>query len=680
MNILKRIAYKLRPELSEMAGVQLQANLTNVYVVILTVPLAIIGLIWLAFIVDVDLAQREWVHLLIFLGLDLLFYRYSFSLQINLKRGASANVGGSLEAVVLWSAVLIFGPTALWIMVINSVLLFIYRWQQDRSVSVRWTRIAYLTMGIGTELIGGLVALWVYHLLGGQHPPSGFGSGSLVAGFAALVVVIVVPYAILSPMFLWTLRLSGMFDEQTKQQRQILMRSLLFGTAFSAGALPFALLGAGIYTQLGLFVYLFFAGGVFLASVLASRLSTALTQSEQRARELSLLEELGRAIIAAPPDGSTLPTLLHDHVPDMYTQALVRIWLTPDEVLLQWPKDGDMAELATAVDTINQETPSTYYEMERVITRDKEMSVVARNGLVVPIQQEGGKTIGGVYVLFAPDAGKPLDFLPATQSLAAQIASTQERARVYEERLASEKMARELEVAGEIQASFLPESVPDLLGWDIAAAIEPARRTSGDFYDFMDLGNGRYGILIADVADKGTGAALYMALSRTIIRTFAFQYPDQPEVALRKANERILSDTMSDQFVTVFYAVLDVATGTITYANAGHNPILVLADGTEPRWLFKTGIPLGMLEEMVWKQEQITLQSGDIMLFYTDGVTEAQISSEALFGEDRLLAVGQATRQDGADRVVTAVAEAIHEFVGDAPQFDDITLVVLKRE
>jgi len=271
--------------------------------------------------------------------------------------------------------------------------------------------------------------------------------------------------------------------------------------------------------------------------------------------------------------------------------------------------------------------------------------------------------------------------LPAAQSLAGQVASALRRAEVHKQTVASAKMARELEVAGQIQASFLPSGLPEIAGWEIVAAIEPALQTSGDFYDFVELDNGRIGLIVADVADKGTGAALYMALSRTLIRTYALQYPDHPEEALRLANERILQDTASDQFVTVFYGVLDTNKGTLTYTNAGHNPALLLSkDGqTAPQWLGQTGIPLGMFEDMVWRQTVVPIKRGDVLVMYSDGITEAQDVDAQEFGEDRLLAVMAAGNGRSAQAQQNNILRAIHEFVGEAPQFDDITLMVVQN-
>ena len=168
------------------------------------------------------------------------------------------------------------------------------------------------------------------------------------------------------------------------------------------------------------------------------------------------------------------------------------------------------------------------------------------------------------------------------------------------------------------------------------AMLEPARETSGDFYDVILLPSGRLGIIIADVADKGMGAALYMALSRTLIRTYAVEYDTQPELALSAANRRILADTGAGLFVTVFYGVLDPLSGELTYSNAGHNPPYLLSarDGLAVQELDRTGVPLGILDGGTWQQGTAHINPGDVLLLYTDGITEAQNGEQSFFEED----------------------------------------------
>jgi sigma-B regulation protein RsbU (phosphoserine phosphatase) len=246
---------------------------------------------------------------------------------------------------------------------------------------------------------------------------------------------------------------------------------------------------------------------------------------------------------------------------------------------------------------------------------------------------------------------------------------------------ANQKMAQELALAGEVQRSFLPHDLPELPGWQLTATLKPARETSGDFYDFIHLPNGRLGIVVADVCDKGAGAALYMALSWTLIRTYAVEYPAQPEIVLSAVNRRIVKDTTTKRFVTVMYGILDLDTGALVYCNAGHwGPYLASAqDSGNVRRLIRTGMPLGIFGDETWEQGSAQLAPGDALVLYTDGVTEAQDAQGAFLGEDRLLASVRPNLGRPAREIQDAILECVQRFMGDTPQSDDIALVVLLR-
>jgi serine phosphatase RsbU (regulator of sigma subunit) len=252
---------------------------------------------------------------------------------------------------------------------------------------------------------------------------------------------------------------------------------------------------------------------------------------------------------------------------------------------------------------------------------------------------------------------------------------------------ANEKMARELALAGEIQASFLPSVLPSLPGWQLAAAFQPAGQAAGDFYDLIRLPGDRLGIVMADVAGKGAGAALYMALSCTLIRTYAEEYPAQPDLVLAAANRRILKDTSAGQFVTVFYGILDPTTGMLVYSSAGHFPPLQFRkDDKHVHRLVSTGIPLGILEDRTWEQKVVQLAPGDVLVLYTDGITEAHHELPDLFGEERLLESVRASldaagsQRPKAQEILDRILADVHRFVGGTPQPDDIALLLLLRE
>jgi sigma-B regulation protein RsbU (phosphoserine phosphatase) len=245
-----------------------------------------------------------------------------------------------------------------------------------------------------------------------------------------------------------------------------------------------------------------------------------------------------------------------------------------------------------------------------------------------------------------------------------------------------QKVAQELALAGEIQASFLPDALPNVAGWQLAATLKPARETSGDFYDFIPLSNGRLGIVVADVVDKGMGAALYMALCRTLLRTYAVEYETQPDLVFSVANRRILLDTHTKLFVTVFYGILDPTSGTLTYCNAGHNPPYLLSAQNRDtvQALRRTGMPLGVFEDATWEQGSVQIASDDALVLYTDGIPEAQDRQELFFGEKRLLEIVQSNLGCSAQDMQDALLAEVHRFMGDAPQLDDITLMVVIRE
>ena len=197
-------------------------------------------------------------------------------------------------------------------------------------------------------------------------------------------------------------------------------------------------------------------------------------------------------------------------------------------------------------------------------------------------------------------------------------------------------------------------------------------------YDFLQFPNGHIGLVIADVADKGIPAALFMALSRTLVRVSAFTGRG-PAKALERANHLILNDTRSDLFVTIFYAVIDPATGQMLYTNAGHNPPLLVRAGGEIETLHCRGIALGVLEEIQLQEKETRLNTGDLLVLYTDGITEAINIAQKEFGVERLSEVARLKRREPALSVLTHVDAAVKAFVADEPQFDDMTCVIARR-
>jgi serine phosphatase RsbU (regulator of sigma subunit) len=241
-----------------------------------------------------------------------------------------------------------------------------------------------------------------------------------------------------------------------------------------------------------------------------------------------------------------------------------------------------------------------------------------------------------------------------------------------------ERYQRELEIAHDIQQSFLPRAFPAVAGFDIAAHNVPARHVGGDFYDFIPLSNGRWGLLVADVSDKGVPAALFMALSRSLVRAYSLEYESVP-AALAAFNAFVAADNPSSMFVTLFYATLEPEARRLAYINAGHNPpILVRGRERQVVLLRAHGIALGIWPEVELEEHPLQLEPEDVVVLYTDGVTEAFNAGHEMFGEERLIEVVRGCPATSAQELLVAIEAEVATFTDGAAQSDDITLLVLR--
>jgi sigma-B regulation protein RsbU (phosphoserine phosphatase) len=239
-----------------------------------------------------------------------------------------------------------------------------------------------------------------------------------------------------------------------------------------------------------------------------------------------------------------------------------------------------------------------------------------------------------------------------------------------------ERLERELELAREIQRSILPQELPCRPGFECAARYRPARQVGGDFYDVIPLAEERVGLVMADVSDKGIAAALFMALTRSLIRAEARRSP-LPQQVLTDVHKLLLEISEANMFVTVFYGVLDLAEGTLRYVRAGHDrPLLLSPASGACRFLEGDGMFLGVVESLTLEEVHMDLQPGDLLVLYTDGITDAHAPSGELFGAGRLqravCAAGRASAQDVCDFVF----ERVEQFQAGAVQYDDMALLV----
>ena len=262
--------------------------------------------------------------------------------------------------------------------------------------------------------------------------------------------------------------------------------------------------------------------------------------------------------------------------------------------------------------------------------------------------------------------------------IAQQVALAIQNDMLQKEMVVRERLETEVQLARQIQQTFLPESLPEFPDWELAARWKTARQVGGDFYDVFNLPDKKLGLFIADVSDKGVPAALFMALTRTLVRAAVIE-TGTPADALRHVNELLVPDTQQGMFVTAVYAVLDMDTGELTYVNAGHNPPLWVRSDGSIQSLTRTGVALGAAEGMTYTQRSISLGKDDSILFFTDGLTESYNIDGDFYGEERLEEALKANHCSSAHELIDVVEKSLIDFVQDMPPADDLTMLVLRR-
>ena len=301
--------------------------------------------------------------------------------------------------------------------------------------------------------------------------------------------------------------------------------------------------------------------------------------------------------------------------------------------------------------------------------------------LAVPIKMK--QQVFGVIFVANKEAkgGNIIEFTPSDErllsSFANQAAVALENARLYKESLEKERMEKELELAATIQRNLLPLKTPEIEGFDISALNTPCRQVGGDYYDFIALNPDHFGIAIADVSGKGTPAALLVSALHGTLHAYSEENYSLPQLMSRIARA-IYRSSLAEGFITFFYGILDPKKRTLTSVNAGHNyPILLRADDKIHN-LTEGGICLGIMEESTYQQETTTLQKGDILVLYTDGLTEAMNPQEEEFGTERLTEVVYNNRHLPASAIIEAISQQLKSWSRGIPPFDDLTLVLIK--
>jgi sigma-B regulation protein RsbU (phosphoserine phosphatase) len=262
-----------------------------------------------------------------------------------------------------------------------------------------------------------------------------------------------------------------------------------------------------------------------------------------------------------------------------------------------------------------------------------------------------------------------------------------ENARLTDRVVEQEALRRDIALASDVQRRLLPDTPPPVECADFAASSIPARRIGGDYYDFVELGNGQIGIALADVSGKGVAAALIMSVVQASLRIISSEGNVPPPRLVARMNEFVYRSTPGSKYATFFYAQLDEQHRQLRYVNAGHNPPYLFragrrstADGasSDIEQLSVGGPVVGMFPEMAYEEATVELYAGDVLLVFTDGVPEAHNPDDEEFGDERLQQLLRQTAHLSADEIGARISAEMKDWIGDAEQYDDLTFIVMK--
>lgn len=407
-------------------------------------------------------------------------------------------------------------------------------------------------------------------------------------------------------------------------------------------------------------------------------------------RELSVLNELARAISASRDSEAVMNTIiarsleavdaeqgvitLVSHDPATPTNTLVRAMVSSTnagafhltEALLGW------MQLNKAPLVVNDPGSDPRFSG---VAWDERIDTL----LCVPLMVKG--TLTGILAAYNRKSAQKFD--ADDQRLLAIIASQSaqviEAARLYEEERKLGRMRQQIALAAEIQQHLLPSSLPEIPGWDLSGTSIAADIVGGDYFDIIPMRGGKWSICLGDVSGKGIPASLLMSNVQAMVRLLA-RMDIPPCESIRRANELLLECTPPEKFVTFFLTVLDTATGRLEFCNAGHNPPLQVNAAGECRRLVTDGAVLGIIRGFAYTGSATSMAPGEVLVMFSDGVTEAVDQDDDEFGEARLTAVVKTHASESAKAIQDAIITAVRAHAGKQPQSDDITIVVLKRE
>ena len=430
------------------------------------------------------------------------------------------------------------------------------------------------------------------------------------------------------------------------------------------------------------------------------RLKKRIERAETPVRAPNPLQELNamhtvRAVMISNPDLDNLLRLILSKLVNVIDADRGTLYLI-DEVRGElWSRvlqaeDGELSEIrlklgegvagyvAASGQTLN--IPDAYADPRFNARFDHITGYRTRSILAAPMVNPQQKIIGVVQLLNKRGGPFTAHDERLLTAMTAQAAISIENARLYQQEIQQRVLQREVEMARNIQSSFLPDTIPQPEGWEIGALWCPARGVAGDFYDFYRLPDGRLAVMIADVSGKGVPAALFMALSVTVLR-FGVMMNLTPDEVARRANVMILDEQRSHMFATAFLAYLAQEGGALRYTLAGHNPpLLYRAKTGRCAYLPTGGVAIGIFPRVAYTAHPLTLGAEDVLVLYTDGITEAINAHEEEFGEERLRAAVAESAHLPAQELAQHILESVQRFTGEQELEDDATLVVLKRK
>lgn len=399
---------------------------------------------------------------------------------------------------------------------------------------------------------------------------------------------------------------------------------------------------------------------------------------ERRVENLSNLNSLSRAVLSVL-DLDNIINIILDAYFVLTGAKRISLYLWEAEGLINKKTKGECnfkENLLFSEEEIKEFTKKDYQEMyeklsKKFILADNEVIVISP--LVVKEKQ-----LGVIYVI--EDKNKLIDLDEETISaLVIQVSIAINNAQIYSELIVKERISNELDVASRIQKKILPADVDEIFGLEIAQYFEPAKEIGGDYYDYTILDDNVFSITIADVSGKGVPAAFLMALGRSVLKTLTLTGDFAPNENLNELNKIIYSDITEDMFITMMHSKYNKENKTLYYSNAGHNPIVVYRASTDSIELYTVkGVAIGFLEEYKYRQGEIQLNKGDIVIFYTDGITEAENSNKEMFGLERLKEVIYNNKNKSPKELRKVILESINRFRKDYEQTDDLTFVILK--